>query len=129
MAERMQMLEDHADDGGVVAWFPEGQINRGDPHQVGMFRAGGFVLPALIDVEIWCIASVGNSICWPRQAAVGGRPCDIGIKIFQLCESSHDFVSSVAPTDKAQSILLANSAHDAIQQAVDDLIARGFEGA
>merc|ERR1712151_1334824 len=60
MKQRMRQLEDHADEGGSVAWFPEGTINKGDPLKLGSFRAGGFKLPLHVDAEIWCMAFVGN---------------------------------------------------------------------
>jgi len=128
MAERLQMLEDHSKAGGMVGWFPEGAMNKGDPLKVGTFRAGGFAIPVHIDTEIWCMASVGNTVCWPRSSALGGRPGNVGIKFFQLCESSHDFVSHLPDNEKERSIFLANKAHDAVQGGVDELVAQGYVG-
>jgi len=88
MAARQIELEEHVRAGGIAAWFPEGRLNAGDPFQLERFRHGGFALPARVDVEIWCIAFVGNGECWPRTAAVGGKPSRLRARIFRLCESS-----------------------------------------
>mmetsp|Transcript_89774 Transcript_89774/g.253166 ORF Transcript_89774/g.253166 Transcript_89774/m.253166 type:complete len:296 (-) Transcript_89774:201-1088(-) len=127
MAESLRDLERHANDGGIVAWYPEGTINKQDPRTVGMFRAGGFVIPVNLDSEIWCIASVGNQDCWPPKAAVGGRPAKIHIRIFELCESSHCCLDAVnRPNElsnaKARQVYLANHAHRKVQEAIDEMV-------
>mmetsp|Transcript_73862 Transcript_73862/g.204658 ORF Transcript_73862/g.204658 Transcript_73862/m.204658 type:complete len:168 (+) Transcript_73862:421-924(+) len=121
MAQRQQELEDHVRNGGTAAWFPEGRLNPSDPLDVLQFRAGGFTLAAKLDVEVWCIAFVGNQDCWARKAALGGLPARISVCIFNLCESSHGFIASSGPGlehEREASIFLANQAHDAIQRAV-----------
>jgi len=128
MAARMKDLEAHVDRGGHLAWFPEGALNLGDPHKVGMFRAGGFVIPVHIDVEIWIMAAVGNSVCWPPSSTVGGRPATMALKMFRLCESSHDFLSKLPDDEKERSVFLANTAHDRVQKFVDEFVAEGFDG-
>merc|ERR1712107_373878 len=83
MEERLELLQQHAEEGGFVAFFPEGTTNKNDPHVVATFRAGGFKLPTNVDVEIWCMAFVDNNLTWPTSAAVGGRPVRIGVRLFQ----------------------------------------------
>merc|ERR1711972_377230 len=97
-----------------------------DALEVGMFRAGGFVLPAHVDVENWCIAFVGNATCWPRTAATGGRPSKIRINISKFCDSSWAAVSSEAggpglQDEKQAPLFLANATHHRIQSAVTEL--------
>jgi len=126
MAIRQQQLEDHVRAGGIAGWFPEGRMNTSDPLEVGMFRAGGFALPVHLDVEIWCVAFVGNSRCWPRTAAAGGRPSQIRARIFRFCDSSWAAAAPAnggpGPEDEKQAaIYLANATHDAIQAAVSVL--------
>lgn len=99
----------------------------GDNLHPATFRAGGFALAVEVDVEIWCVATVGNNVCWPRRAAAGGAPSRIGVKLFKLCESSHKFAAS-AGDERARAILLADSAHDRIKEAIDELVAAGYVG-
>uniref|UniRef100_A0A7S2IG38 Phospholipid/glycerol acyltransferase domain-containing protein n=1 Tax=Zooxanthella nutricula TaxID=1333877 RepID=A0A7S2IG38_9DINO len=134
MAVRQQELEDHVRAGGIAAWFPEGQMNTGDPREVATFRAGGFALPVRVDVEIWCAAFTGNSDCWPRSAKAGGRPSRIRGKIFKLCDSSWAAVAKEAggpgaQDEKQASMFLANHAHDLVQRAVSELAAEAPAGA
>jgi len=133
MAKRQQDLEDHVRQGGVGGWFPEGRLNPGDVSVVGQFRAGGFILPVHVDVEVWCAAFVGNSVCWPRASGVGGHAASIGARHFRLCESSWDFVSKAnggpgLEDEQAACRFLANAAHARVQKAVDELISEGFVG-
>lgn len=131
MAMRQQELEEHVAGGGLGGWYPEGRMNPGDTREVGMFRAGGFTLPARVDSTIWCVAFRGNDVCWPRTASVGGRPARIGIKIFKLCESTHEFVRNgigSSADEKAASRYMANQAHDKVQAAINELDAAGYAG-
>lgn len=123
LVERQKEFENHVMQGGIGAWYPEGKM--GDSTDLAQFRAGGFVLAVDNDVEIWCAAHVGNSVCWPRKATVGGRPCRIGFKLFKLCDSSHDFVKDAGDA-RARAVFLANASRDRIQQAVNELVADGF---
>jgi len=130
MAVRQREMEEHVAAGGIAGWFPEGTINKGDPREVGLFRAGGFLIPVHLDVEVWCAAFQGNGVCWPRTAAAGGRPARIGVKIVKLCDSSRAFFTSegnVDPSDEqAAARFLANKAHDQVQDGVTLLNQEGF---
>jgi len=130
MAKRQALLEEHVVDGGCVAWYPEGRQNRGDPHIVETFRAGGFDVAVKNDVEMWCFVCVGNTVCWPRTAAVGGRSASIGVKLFQFCESTKDYIEAGVPAaergGKQACIYLANSSQQAVQKAVNELLAEGY---
>jgi len=131
MARRQLQLEEHIRQGGIAAWFPEGKLNDQNPLEVLQFRAGGFSLPAKLDVEIWCLAFVGNQDCWPRQAAFGGAPATIDIGIFSLCASSHELLATGPglEDEREASVFLADKARDAIQNAIKRLAAQGrFSG-
>eukprot|EP00747_Dinoflagellata_sp_TGD_P213290 gnl/TRDRNA2_/TRDRNA2_86266_c0_seq1.p1 gnl/TRDRNA2_/TRDRNA2_86266_c0~~gnl/TRDRNA2_/TRDRNA2_86266_c0_seq1.p1 ORF type:complete len:305 (-),score=73.11 gnl/TRDRNA2_/TRDRNA2_86266_c0_seq1:70-984(-) len=125
MAVEMQKLEDHVREGGVAAWYPEGTMNRTDSTQVQTFRAGGFTMATKVDCEIWCIAYVGNSVCWPPKAPIGGFASHIGIKIFRLCESSKTFLGDTGD-EREQCLKIANTAHDEFQKKMDALVAEGW---
>lgn len=121
-------VEEHIVQGGIAAWFPEGKMNFGDPETLMDFKAGGLAIAVRHDVEIWCLASVGNSVCWPRSAPAGGRPCHIGYRIFRLCESSHSFLASVGDSERGRAVYLANQAQERVQASMDALIAEGYVG-
>merc|ERR1712232_167343 len=131
MAERLDILEEHAEEGGIVAFFPEGTTNKGDPHIVATFRAGGFKLPTHVDVEIWCMAFVGNNLSWPTSSAVGGKPARIGVRLFQYSTSSKASLATLskgAMDERERTIALANAVHDSVQEHVDTLVKEGFTG-
>merc|ERR1712187_826566 len=107
------MGEDHVAKGGMVCWYPEGILNKGNPQHPNTFRAGGFVIPVNLDVELWCFASFGVQDCWPVKAAAGGRPANIKCRLSQLCESSHACLAAASSLDTtadhhARCIYLAN---------------------
>merc|ERR1712232_18332 len=125
MMKNVEKMNEHIKNGGCAGWYPEGAVNRGDPHQVGLFRAGGFAPIVNNDVELWCLAGVGNSQFWPPKAAVGGRPCKIGYKAIQICKSSKEFYANVeAPAgkdlDRARCEYIANYARTQMQAGIDD---------
>jgi len=129
MAVRQHELEEHLSAGNVAAWFPEGTMNRDNIQDIKTFRAGGFTLAVNVDVEIWCVALQGQSICWPAKSPTGGKPCRIGARISRLCESSHSLLKAQGKDladHHAAAICLANSAHDQVQDDVNHLVAHGF---
>lgn len=127
MALHQQELEDHVRAGGIGAWFPEGRMNPGEGREVLGFRAGGFVLAARVDAEVWCVASVGNNDCWPRTGAAGGYPARIGVRFVKLCDSTRSLLVDCgygSCDEREQSIFLANSAHSKVQESVSDLFSQ-----
>lgn len=129
--QRMELYKHHVQRGGHASWFPEGRLNRGDPTKLELFRAGGFSVATELDVEVWCVAIVGASLCWPPTARIGGRPAKIHVRQFRLCASSHDFlraagVSAEQAGDDGTNakIYLAKTAQDAIQAAVDEMVSK-----
>lgn len=132
MSKVQQELEDWVRAGNIALWFPEGRLNRSDVTVLEQFRAGGMQLPVHVDCEIWCMVCLGNAACWPLKAALGGRPCRIDVRCFQLCKSSHQLLqeSTGCPLesldDRAKSISLANTAKDSMQAQLDEIIAEGW---
>jgi len=121
-----QALEDHVRAGGVAAWFPEGALNKGDPAEPAQFRAGGFVLPARVDVEIWGIAFLGTGDCWPPTENFGGRPSRVWASCFKIHSSSHDVLSGEMggpglEDERAASLYLAEFCHAQIRSEVRQL--------
>jgi len=130
MAETQRGFEAHVlQKGGFGVWYPEGRMNPGpDYEKVCMFRAGGFGMCCREDMEIWCLAQSGMAYFWSRYHTVGGRPSDLGVKIFKLCDSSKALVAQAGGDEKAQTIFLANLAQQKIQAGVDELVAAGHAG-
>jgi len=134
MSECQQKLEDWVRlEGGGGGWFPEGRLNPGDTHKVGLFRAGGMAMAARLDLEIWGLAFCGNTVTWPRKAALGGRPARIGAKVFCVCESTHEVLRAAGLMDgsdeRTQAVCLANFAQQKVQENLDKLVEQGYVGA
>ena len=58
-----------------------------------------------------------------------GKPCKIGVKFFRLCESSHGLLKELGADisdHHAATICLANTAHDRVQEHVNQLVADGY---
>jgi len=130
LAKVMISFEDHLKSGGHCAWFPEGQVNKGDASQLQTFRAGGLGIAVRSDVEIWCITFVGNAVCWPKAASVGGFPARIGVNIFRMCESSKAFLESAelpgGDDERGKCIFLATHAQQEMQKIVDSIVKSGY---
>mmetsp|Transcript_2175 Transcript_2175/g.4842 ORF Transcript_2175/g.4842 Transcript_2175/m.4842 type:complete len:325 (-) Transcript_2175:104-1078(-) len=129
MVERMRALEEHIAAGGCAGWYPEGTMNRKDIQEVQMFRAGGFGLATHLDVEVWCVSFQGNTVCWPASAPVGGRPARIGVRIAQLCESSHSHLAqgNVSDSDEQRATRhMAETSREMVQQGVKKLLEEGY---
>lgn len=131
MDERLSEFQKHVAQGGIGAWFPEGYRNRDDPHVLQAFRAGAFRIGVSLDCEVWCMAIVGATVCWPAKATVGGFPARIGVKCFKLADSSHALLAKhpTAITDREKSIALAELTKKSMQAAIDGLVCQGFSSA
>mmetsp|Transcript_38857 Transcript_38857/g.103180 ORF Transcript_38857/g.103180 Transcript_38857/m.103180 type:complete len:306 (-) Transcript_38857:101-1018(-) len=128
IAQRMKMFSEHIQKGGFGAWFPEGRMNREDPKVVGMFRAGGFAIAEEEDVELWGMAWVGVTQCWPSSASVGGKPSRIDSRLFLICESTHAHLlekgvsrEQVGDSGEKARTFLADTTRDLIQECCDNM--------
>jgi len=127
LAKVMEEYEQHLKDGHLCAWFPEGQVNKGDCSKLQQFRAGGLGIAVRTDVELWCLAFVGNAVCWPNFAPLGGYPAQISGKAFQVCESSKALLASEesGKDERDKCIYLATLTQTKIQEFVDGMVAQG----
>lgn len=124
MDERLKAFNDHVKCGGVGAWFPEGLRNRGDAAILQEFRAGAFSVPVNTDVEIWCFAAVGCNVCWPVKSMLGGLPAQIRVKAFRLTRSSHSLVADVEGDERAKALHMASVVKKAVQDGINELVAK-----
>lgn len=129
LAVTMETFENHLKSGEGCAWFPEGQVNKGDCSKLQQFRAGGLGIIVRNDVELWCMATVGNATCWPMNAPLGGQPAKIGGTVKCVCESSKEFLSSAetGSTEREKSLYLADHTSKRIQAVIDAYIAKGYK--
>lgn len=128
LQDRMEVFKNHIRNGGTGSWFPEGRLNREDPNTVGMFRAGGFAIAEETDVEVWGLALVGVTRCWPSRSSVGGRPSHIHSRLFLICESTHDYLrehgvsrEQVGDSGEQARTFLADSTRVLIQECCDQM--------
>jgi len=129
MVKVMEQYEAHLASGESCAWYPEGQVHRGECTNLQQFRAGGLVIAVRNDVELWSMAMVGNAMCWPGNEAIGGYPADIGGKIECICKSSKEFFASEerGADERAKSVYLANYTQERMQKIIDDYVAKGYK--
>lgn len=110
----MEHVEDYVQDGGILAVFPEGQINRKDPHVLQPFRHGSLALAGKYDMQVWGFIHVGVDTTWPTTHAIGGFSSEVQYKIFQIPDAPAD-----APLEA-----YAKHVQDIMQTELDLLLAR-----
>merc|ERR1719201_1537763 len=117
LAVVMEEYEAHLKNGGFCAWYPEGQVNRGDCSKLQLFRAGGYGIAVRNDIELWVATYCGNALCWPYTEQVGGQPCKIGAKVYRLCESTKQWLKENAPGKEGRDaeIFFANHTQELMQ--------------
>lgn len=125
-------LDEYVTNGGWACWFTEDSPNSDDSSKVGQFSASGMALAVRIDVEVWCFAFVGNSVCWPQAETIGGLPARLGLSVLRLCESSHQFLEEAESLPEnadeiAKASHLADAARGEIQSGLDGLV-KSFSG-
>jgi len=92
---------------------------------------GGFAPVVRNDCEVWCMVTVGNAVCWSKRAAMGGRACNIGVRAFRLCESSHELAKAApiaedASPERAKAVYIANHAQERMQAEIDSIVEAGW---
>jgi len=129
LAEVMVEYENHLKGGGFCAWFPEGQVNRGDCSKLQQFRAGGCGIATRNDVEIWVVCFTGCAAVWPYGEPMGGYPGKVCTKIWCLTKSSKEWLKEHAAGKEAreEEIILADALQKQIQDALDKSVAVGYK--
>jgi 1-acyl-sn-glycerol-3-phosphate acyltransferase len=64
-------VDAHLNNGGVICFFPEGQVNN-EPDELMPFRYGGMKKALENDAHLWTFVTYGCDKIWPRKAPVGG---------------------------------------------------------
>ena len=73
MAVTQARVDEHIKAGGVLVFFPEGQMNK-DPTRIMDFRYGGMKKALQFDANIFMFLTCGLEHIWPRWEQVGGFP-------------------------------------------------------
>merc|ERR1711957_208084 len=110
-------FEDHVEAGGCGCWFPEGRMNPDPDAGLLTFRKGGFNIVTKIDCEVWCVAIKGCDQCWPRKDAMGGKPSNMYVRCFKVCDSS--FAHLANAEDKA--LTMANETQKLMQAGLNSM--------
>lgn len=105
-----KMMEKHVENGGCLALFPEGAINK-NPDTLMPFRFGTFATIKQFRLPIYYTVFVGNSETWPAKAPIGGFPADIKVRVGGFPVNIDDVDS------KELSVML----HEEMQKVYNDL--------
>ena len=73
-------VNDHIEKKGLLAFFPEGQINS-NPERLLQFRYGGMKKALQYDASLFFFVNTGNHSVWPRKAAIGGFPGSVKYRV------------------------------------------------
>lgn len=127
MAQTQKLVDQHTEEGGVLCFFPEGQIN-GNPDTLLPFRYGGMKKAVDYDVKIWSFVTTGNPEVWPRKAQVGGFPGKIQYSLQCIAaDGVSKLISELRAKnsdlkDKADHVILAEHCRDYLQKDYDNLL-------
>jgi len=86
-AEVAAKVEKHIGFGGVIALYPEGQLNR-NPKIIQEFRRGSFATALKHQMQIFGMITYGCEDAWPLPVALGGFPSTIYVKNVKLGDAS-----------------------------------------
>jgi 1-acyl-sn-glycerol-3-phosphate acyltransferase len=126
MAETQKLVDKHTGGGGVLCFFPEGQIN-GDPDTLMPFRYGGMKKAVEFDAKLWSFVTHGNPEVWPKKAQVGGFPGKIQYSLQCIAaDGSSKLISDLRAKnsdlgEKADHVILAEHCRDVMQKDYDCL--------
>lgn len=99
MGQVDKLVDNHIDAGGLLCFFPEGQMN-GNPDTLMPFRYGGMKKALEIDAKLWYFVTHGNDKVWPRKAQVGGFPGGVQYSIDSIApEGCQALVSQLKAKD------------------------------
>ncbi|KAG8469109.1 hypothetical protein KFE25_007627 [Diacronema lutheri] len=83
-AKVTEEMRAHLLGGGIVAFCPEGTINRTDPRALLPFRRGTFQLIVDLKLPVFGLTMHGNHVFWPNSQQMGGNPATIYADVFAV---------------------------------------------
>lgn len=121
-AKVTQTVRAHLAGGGVLAFCPEGGINRKDPTKLLSFRRGTFQMIAELGVPIFGLTMYGNHVFWPPAAQMGGLPSTIIADVFAV----EDWNAHVEKPEMDAAALCA-MCESRMQRSLDLCVARAVQ--
>ena len=100
---------------GVIAFCPEGGMNKKPEDGLKPFRRGSFAQAVKFSTPIWGAALCGCTDAWPRDAKMGGLPCTVSVSLKLL----------MTPAAGATAAEVADASQAAMQAQLDDLTSKG----
>lgn len=105
----MEDLRSHIAQGGGLALFPEGQINRaGSSKQLQVFRKGALNVAKTHRMKLFAFIHTGIDVAWSPSATIGGDPAVIRFRLCRIPDppESYDPVEFVTHCQKIMQIEL-----------------------
>jgi len=135
MAEVEKRCDEHLQNGGLLALFPEGQMNK-TPDTLNPFRYGSFKKALDYDASLWMMTQYGCATVWPKKAAFGGFPGEITYDLQVLAPNGARKLAAElkaklpkSEADIPDEQLLSEYARKEMQKAYDALKAKAQAGA
>ena len=100
---------------GIIAFCPEGGMNKNPENGLKPFRRGSFAQAVKFSTPIWGAALHGCTDAWPRDAKMGGYPCTVSVSLKLL----------MTPKAGATAAEVADASQEAMQAQLDDLASKG----
>eukprot|EP00127_Corallochytrium_limacisporum_P003706 Clim_evm38s152 gene=Clim_evmTU38s152 len=89
-ANVMKDVEKHVANGGILACFPEGQLNP-TPEKLQMFRRGSFQVAVDNKLALYGCVMLGQDDAWPLDSWLGGGHAHIFYSIIKICDDAGQF--------------------------------------
>lgn len=112
----MAKVDAHLKNGGRIALFPEGAVNK-NPETLATFRRGSFAVIAEHKLPVYWWVTYGNNKTWGALEAVGGHSADIQIAVG---EYKIDWNNA----EEADPLNIANGLQKVMQEKLDELKAK-----
>ena len=116
-----ERIRQHVAGGGVLAFCPEGTVNRKDQTKCLPLRRGSFQLAVDLRLPIYGISALGQHRFWPWKGAPG-HPATIRVKLYAV-DKWNDMLDA-GEGKGATATDVADLAQEAMQASVDALSAR-----
>lgn len=126
MAQTQVRVDAFIASGGMLCFFPEGQLNP-KPEEVMPFRYGGIKVALQNDAILYQFVTTGCSVVWPRKAQVGGFPGSIRYGMRAIAPKGTkallaELREKGADAEKADVAVLCEYLQGEMQSHVDELM-------
>jgi 1-acyl-sn-glycerol-3-phosphate acyltransferase len=120
------LVDKHLEAGGLLSFFPEGEINK-NPSEIMLVRYGGMKKALAFDAKLYIFLSEGCPQMWPRKTPVGGRPSTIKYSVRCLAPNgaralASELLANSENKSKPGHVLLAEHVRAEMQASLDVLL-------